>query len=158
MDANGPEAGGSRHRLPHLLRDPRDAADEGGLACEAVGEYRQIDGLEGAKSCTVEAMAWRYEQARSELVMAEDMETGTQPVDLLGFIDTGELRCGMERNEASTSSVAQMTVPMQCNSCAFTLKVADAHPEVFERVDDDEFGVVVVRHDGEDGANCEAAQ
>ena len=84
VDADGPEPGLLRDRLPELLWNPEDFAFNEGTAGKSVGQNAKALFGKGAEGVAIESVAGSDKEAGLKSLPAEDREPGTNPLPLDG--------------------------------------------------------------------------
>lgn len=122
VNADGPEPGLLRDRLPELLGYPEDLVLREGPASESVGQYVQALCGKGTEGVAIESVTGSDKQAGPEPLSTQNRESGSNPLPLYGWIDAREFSLLMQTENGRAATRARVTVSVHGDRGARSLQ------------------------------------
>jgi len=121
VHANRPHPIRLFERRPKLLRNPGEARARERKSRQPVGQRRNAFRPQRGQRVSIESVARRNPDFRSEAVSAKNFEAGSYPFALRAWVGAGELRDAMQRQQAGAAAGAEMAIAVQadCGSHGF---------------------------------------
>lgn len=97
VDANRPQAARTFLRLPKLLRNPGDSASRKWNPCQSIGKTVNARSLQRPERRTIKTMPRGHPQPRQQVLVSQNFQPISNPLELRFFLLSGKLRPRVKR-------------------------------------------------------------